>query len=83
MRKISDNNFFPTIGCCEWWTKRSKKVATLEFDRVRKSMSVIARGPTGHNRLLIKVTLNLISLLSPTWFECSAMLRKFSCFDVF
>ncbi|KAL6131123.1 PREDICTED: calcium-transporting ATPase, endoplasmic reticulum-type [Fragaria vesca subsp. vesca] len=42
------------LGCCEWWTKRSKKVATLEFDRVRKSMSVIAQGPTGHNRLLVK-----------------------------
>ncbi|EXB83860.1 Calcium-transporting ATPase, endoplasmic reticulum-type [Morus notabilis] len=42
------------LGCCEWWTKRSKRVATLEFDRVRKSMSVIAREPTGHNRLLVK-----------------------------
>ncbi|KAF4384516.1 hypothetical protein F8388_003823 [Cannabis sativa] len=42
------------LGCCEWWTKRSKKVATLEFDRVRKSMSVIAREPNGHNRLLVK-----------------------------
>ncbi|CAI9781493.1 unnamed protein product [Fraxinus pennsylvanica] len=42
------------LGCCEWWTKRSKKVATLEFDRVRKSMSVIVREPNGHNRLLVK-----------------------------
>lgn len=42
------------LGCCEWWTKRSKRVATLEFDRVRKSMSVIARESTGHNRLLVK-----------------------------
>lgn len=42
------------LGCCEWWTKRSKRVATLEFDRVRKSMSVIAREPTGRNRLLVK-----------------------------
>ncbi|XP_041006887.1 calcium-transporting ATPase, endoplasmic reticulum-type [Juglans microcarpa x Juglans regia] len=42
------------LGCCEWWMKRSKRVATLEFDRIRKSMSVIVREPTGHNRLLVK-----------------------------
>ncbi|KAE8708660.1 Calcium-transporting ATPase 2, endoplasmic reticulum-type [Hibiscus syriacus] len=29
------------LGCCEWWTKRSKRLATLEFDRVRKSLSII------------------------------------------
>ncbi|KAK7275402.1 hypothetical protein RIF29_16518 [Crotalaria pallida] len=42
------------LGCCEWWNKRSKKVATLEFDRIRKSMSVIVREPDGQNRLLVK-----------------------------
>ncbi|KAI3981905.1 hypothetical protein MKX01_041168 [Papaver californicum] len=42
------------LGCCDWWAKRSKRVATLEFDRVRKSMSVIARESTGQNRLLVK-----------------------------
>ncbi|KAH7578082.1 hypothetical protein ACOSP7_000786 [Xanthoceras sorbifolium] len=42
------------LGCCEWWTKRSKKVATLEFDRIRKSMGVIVRAPTGDNQLLVK-----------------------------
>lgn len=42
------------LGCCEWWMKRSKRVATLEFDRTRKSMSVIVREPTGHNQLLVK-----------------------------
>ncbi|XP_058189855.1 calcium-transporting ATPase, endoplasmic reticulum-type-like [Rhododendron vialii] len=42
------------LGCCEWWTKKSKKLATLEFDRIRKSMSVIVRDPTGNNRLLVK-----------------------------
>ena len=35
--------------CC-----RLHKLATLEFDRHRKSMSVIARGPGGANVLLVK-----------------------------
>ncbi|KAJ8440620.1 hypothetical protein Cgig2_031037 [Carnegiea gigantea] len=42
------------LACCEWWIKRSKRLATLEFDRFRKSMSVIVQEPTGHNRLLVK-----------------------------
>ncbi|XP_065860112.1 calcium-transporting ATPase, endoplasmic reticulum-type isoform X1 [Euphorbia lathyris] len=42
------------LGSCEWWVKRSKRVATLEFDRIRKSMSVIVREPDGCNRLLVK-----------------------------
>ncbi|KAL8159985.1 hypothetical protein V2J09_001522 [Rumex salicifolius] len=42
------------LASCEWWIKRSKRLATLEFDRVRKSMSVIVREPTGSNRLLVK-----------------------------
>lgn len=46
-----------SIGSCEWWSKRLKRVATLEFDRIRKSMSVIVREPNGRNRLLVKVTI--------------------------
>ncbi|KAJ8529314.1 hypothetical protein K7X08_036149 [Anisodus acutangulus] len=42
------------LGCCDWWMKRSKRVATLEFDSVRKSMGVIVREPNGSNRLLVK-----------------------------
>lgn len=50
---LIDNNSVK-LGCCEWWTKRSKRVGTLELDRIRKSMSVIVREPCGQNRLLVK-----------------------------
>ncbi|KAG8477511.1 hypothetical protein CXB51_030096 [Gossypium anomalum] len=49
------------LGCCEWWIKRSKRVATLEFDRVRKSSSIIVREAAGQNRLLAKVTVVFFS----------------------
>ncbi|KAJ4839112.1 Calcium-transporting ATPase, endoplasmic reticulum-type [Turnera subulata] len=42
------------LESCEWWMKKAKRVATLEFDRIRKSMSVIIREPNGRNRLLVK-----------------------------
>ncbi|CAI9106605.1 OLC1v1005799C3 [Oldenlandia corymbosa var. corymbosa] len=53
MKYMIDRNTVK-LGCCEWWTRRSKRVFTLGFDRVRKSMSVIVREPSGQNRLLVK-----------------------------
>ncbi|KAH7425778.1 hypothetical protein KP509_11G070300 [Ceratopteris richardii] len=42
------------LGCCDWYSKRVKKVALLEFDRGRKSMGVIVRTHNGANKLLVK-----------------------------
>ncbi|RLN30943.1 calcium-transporting ATPase 4, endoplasmic reticulum-type-like [Panicum miliaceum] len=43
-----------TLGCCKWWNNVSKRIATLEFDRMRKSMGVIVRTSSGSNALLVK-----------------------------
>ncbi|OEL26074.1 Calcium-transporting ATPase 1, endoplasmic reticulum-type [Dichanthelium oligosanthes] len=43
-----------TLGCCKWWNNVAKRIATLEFDRMRKSMGVIVRTSSGSNVLLVK-----------------------------
>ncbi|CAK9231707.1 unnamed protein product [Sphagnum troendelagicum] len=47
---------WPTAGACQYWGQRSKCLFTLEFDRVRKSMSVIVKEVDGQrsNKLLVK-----------------------------
>ncbi|WOK96933.1 hypothetical protein Cni_G05641 [Canna indica] len=42
------------LRCCQWWNGIARRVATLEFDRVRKSMGVIVKSETGSNSLLVK-----------------------------
>lgn len=42
------------LPCCDWWSKMEQRIATLEFDRSRKSMGVIAKSRTGKNVLLVK-----------------------------
>ncbi|KAL5199178.1 hypothetical protein ABZP36_002690 [Zizania latifolia] len=43
------------VGCCQWWNDAAKRVATLEFDRNRKSMGVIVKkADSGKNLLLVK-----------------------------
>ncbi|KAL6619769.1 hypothetical protein ACP70R_034908 [Stipagrostis hirtigluma subsp. patula] len=43
-----------TLGCCKWWNSVAKRIATLEFDRMRKSMGVIVKTSSGSNALLVK-----------------------------
>jgi magnesium-transporting ATPase (P-type) len=40
---------------CDLWAQERKRLAVLEFDRVRKSMGVIVRTIKGGNKLLVKV----------------------------
>ncbi|GLJ06725.1 hypothetical protein SUGI_0046350 [Cryptomeria japonica] len=42
------------LYCCEWWSERTHRIATLEFDRMRKSMGIIVKSDTGENLLLVK-----------------------------
>ena len=54
------------LGCCQWWNGVARRVATLEFDRTRKSMGVIVRSNSGNNSLLVKVSY-YSSLSSEFW----------------
>ncbi|XP_038988991.1 calcium-transporting ATPase 1, endoplasmic reticulum-type-like [Phoenix dactylifera] len=42
------------LKCCQWWNEVAQRIATLEFDRTRKSMSVIVKSKSGSNSLLVK-----------------------------
>ncbi|ONK80500.1 uncharacterized protein A4U43_C01F18460 [Asparagus officinalis] len=42
------------LKCCQWWNDVARRVATLEFDRTRKSMGVIVRSKPGNNSLFVK-----------------------------
>ncbi|URE10913.1 Cation transporting ATPase, C-terminus [Musa troglodytarum] len=42
------------LKCCKWWNGMAQRVATLEFDRFRKSMGVIVKSKSGTNCLLVK-----------------------------
>ncbi|GAU35356.1 hypothetical protein TSUD_337480 [Trifolium subterraneum] len=42
------------LRCCEWWNEHDRRIATLEFDRDRKSMGVIVDSGAGRKSLLVK-----------------------------
>ncbi|CAL5337000.1 unnamed protein product [Camellia sinensis] len=51
-----------TSRCCRMWSKIEKWIATLEFDRDRKSMGVMVSSSSGRKLLLVK-TRNAIELV--------------------
>ncbi|KAK3006828.1 hypothetical protein RJ639_015522 [Escallonia herrerae] len=42
------------LRCCQIWSKVERRIATLEFDRDRKSMGVIVNSSSGKKSLLVK-----------------------------
>ncbi|XWS55736.1 hypothetical protein CRYUN_Cryun09bG0026100 [Craigia yunnanensis] len=42
------------LRCCQWWNEYERRIATLEFDRDRKSMGVIVNSKSGRRSLLVK-----------------------------
>ncbi|CAN6723799.1 unnamed protein product [Malus baccata var. baccata] len=42
------------LGCCQKWSELECRIATLEFDRDRKSMGVIVNSHSGKKSLLVK-----------------------------
>ncbi|KAE9612265.1 hypothetical protein Lal_00022177 [Lupinus albus] len=42
------------LRCCEWWNEHDRRIATLEFDRDRKSMGVIVDSGLENKTLLVK-----------------------------
>ncbi|XP_022997896.1 calcium-transporting ATPase 1, endoplasmic reticulum-type-like [Cucurbita maxima] len=42
------------LRCCDVWNKNEQRIATLEFDRDRKSMGVITNASSGKKSLLVK-----------------------------
>ncbi|KAK4761956.1 hypothetical protein SAY87_029840 [Trapa incisa] len=42
------------LGCCQCWNENYGRIATLEFDRDRKSMGVIVKSGSGKKSLLVK-----------------------------
>ncbi|KVH88471.1 Calcium-transporting P-type ATPase, subfamily IIA, SERCA-type [Cynara cardunculus var. scolymus] len=50
----SSTEYNDLMVCSREWSKSERRIATLEFDRDRKSMGVIVSSNTGRNTLLVK-----------------------------
>ncbi|KAI3786997.1 hypothetical protein L1987_41138 [Smallanthus sonchifolius] len=50
----SSTDYRDLMGCSQAWDKTQRRIATLEFDRDRKSMGVIVSSNSGKKSLLVK-----------------------------
>ncbi|KAL4570983.1 hypothetical protein LXL04_017732 [Taraxacum kok-saghyz] len=50
----SSTDYNELMGCSKAWSKSEHRIATLEFDRDRKSMGVIVSSNSGRKSLLVK-----------------------------
>ncbi|KAI9196320.1 hypothetical protein LWI28_022905 [Acer negundo] len=51
---VSSSTHKDHLRCCQLWNKLDQRIATLEFDRDRKSMGVIVNSSSGGKSLLVK-----------------------------
>jgi Ca2+-transporting ATPase len=51
---VRSTNKRDLLYCCQRWNEFERRIATLEFDRDRKSMGVIACSSSGRKSLLVK-----------------------------
>ncbi|GMP89165.1 hypothetical protein CsSME_00040850 [Camellia sinensis var. sinensis] len=51
---VTSKGYGDVLRCCRTWSKIEKRIATLEFDRDRKSMGVIVSSSSGRKSLLVK-----------------------------
>lgn len=52
--QFSSSGHDDTLRCSQLWNSSERRIATLEFDRDRKSMGVIANSSSGKKSLLVK-----------------------------
>ncbi|GFZ13212.1 endomembrane-type CA-ATPase 4 [Actinidia rufa] len=50
----TSSRYGDVLRCCRAWNKLERRIATLEFDRDRKSMGVIVNSRSGRKSLLVK-----------------------------
>lgn len=54
LNKESSSVHDDVLACCRLWNTMEQRIATLEFDRDRKSMGVIVNSSSGKKSLLVK-----------------------------
>ncbi|XP_061958875.1 calcium-transporting ATPase 4, endoplasmic reticulum-type-like [Populus nigra] len=54
LNKESSSVHEDVLACCRLWNTMEQRIATLEFDRDRKSMGVIVNSSSGKKSLLVK-----------------------------